>query len=181
MESPKPDIVINSWYPRGVKEVIATGGSNFIGLIDENTVLKYPQLPSGEPSGLDFQDAKIHRILRQQAQNGIDVEEQILEVLGQHQRIIKFKGKHEDGLILEYMPNGSVADYFYNPNPRPSMKERLKWALQAAEAVAYVHARGVLHCDVGVGNLLRGQGSEYQIMRLSREALISRWHDSPRW
>lgn len=26
-------------------------------------------------------------------------------------RIISFKGKHEDGLLLEYMPNGSVADY----------------------------------------------------------------------
>jgi serine/threonine protein kinase len=52
------------------------------------------------------------------------------------------------------MPNGTVADYLYNANPRPSLKERLKWALQAAEAVAYVHTKCVLHCNIGVGNLL---------------------------
>lgn len=154
MESPKPDIVIYSWYPRGVKSVIASGGSNFIGLVDENTVLKYPNLPSGESLGLDFENEKVYRILRQEHQLGLNVEEQILEILGQHHRIISFKGKHEDGLLLEYMPNGSVADYLYNANPRPSIKERLKWALQAAEAVAYIHTKGVLHCDVGVGNLL---------------------------
>ncbi|MCJ1478789.1 hypothetical protein MMC13_007473 [Lambiella insularis] len=151
MESPKPDIVIYSWYPRGVKSVIASGGSNFIGLVDENTVLKYPNLPSRESSGLDIENGKekIYRILRQEQQLGLVVEEQILEVLGQHHRIISFKGKYEDGLLLEYMPNGLVADYLCNSNPRLFLKERLKWALQAAEAVAYVYIKGVFYCDVG--------------------------------
>ena len=58
MEILKPDIIIYSWYPRGVKSVIASGGSNFIGLIDENTVLKYPNLPSEKPSGLHFGNEK---------------------------------------------------------------------------------------------------------------------------
>ena len=129
MESPKPDIVIYSWYPRGVKTVIASGSSNFVGLVDEKTVLKYPMLPSREFSGVEFENGKVYRILRQQQQLGLHVEEQILEVLGQHDRIISFKGKHEDGLLLEFMPNGSVADYLYNDKPRPSVKERLRWAL----------------------------------------------------
>ncbi|MCJ1473155.1 hypothetical protein MMC13_001806 [Lambiella insularis] len=154
MDIPKPDIVIYSWYPRGVERVIASGGSHFIGLVDENTVLKYPSLPSEEPLGLHLENKKIDRILRQEQQIGLDVEEQILGILGQHHRIIRFKGKHEDGLLLEYMPNGSIADYLYNANPRPLVQERLKWAMQTAEAVAYIHTKGVLHCDVGVGNLL---------------------------
>ncbi len=123
MESLKPNIVIYSWYPRGVKSVIASGCSNFIGLVDENTVLKYPNLPSGEPSSLDCENEKVYRILRQEERIGLHVEEQILEIWGQHHRIISFKGKHEDSLLLEYTPNGSVANYFYNANPQPSIKE----------------------------------------------------------
>jgi hypothetical protein len=66
MESPKPDIVIYSWYSRGVKSVIASGGSNFIGLVDENTVLKFPMLPSRKSTGFDFENEneKFYRILR---------------------------------------------------------------------------------------------------------------------
>ena len=104
-----------AWYPRGVTSVIASGGSNYIGLVDENTVLKYPQIPPEKPQGLNFGQEKIYRILRQQQLVGLDVEEQILRVLGEHRRIIPFKGKHEDGLLLEHMPNGSMADYLPMP------------------------------------------------------------------
>lgn len=154
MEIPEPDIITYAWYPRGVKSVIASGGNNYIGLVDENTVLKYPQLPPEKPPGLDFEQEKIYRILRQQQLSGLDVEEQILGVLGEHRRIIRFKGKHEEGLLLEHMPNGSVADYLPNADPQPPIQERLKWALHAAEAVAYIHMKRVIHCDIGPGNLL---------------------------
>ena len=56
--------------------------------------------------------------------------------------------------MLEHMPNGSVADYLHNTELQPPIQKRLKWALQAAEAVAYIHTRRVIHCDIGVGNLL---------------------------
>ena len=88
------------------------------------------------------------------AELGLHVEEQIFRSLGHHRRIVSFKGKHEDGLLLEYMPNGSVVNFVQNANPSPSMKERLKWASQAAEAVAYIYEKGVLHCDISVSNLL---------------------------
>ncbi|KAL5323491.1 hypothetical protein ACEPPN_008028 [Leptodophora sp. 'Broadleaf-Isolate-01'] len=154
MEIPEPDLIVHAWYPRGVKSTIASGSNSFIGLVDENTVLKYPQLPSETPPGLDFKREKIYRILRQGQLTGLEVEEQILGVLGQHRRIIGFKGKHEEGLLLDRMPNGSVADYLHITDPQPQAQERLKWALQAAEAVAYIHTRRVIHCDISVGNLL---------------------------
>ncbi|OCL04049.1 kinase-like protein [Glonium stellatum] len=153
MEIPEADIVIYAWCPRGVQNVIASGGNNFIGLVDENTVLKYPQIPSEKPPNL-IGDEKLCTALRKEALVGLRVEEQILRILGHHDRIIGFKGKHQDGLLLEYMPNGSVADYLRDVNPRPPLKQRLKWALQAAEAVAYTHKKGVLHCNISVGNLL---------------------------
>ena len=154
MELPEPDIITYPWFPRGVKNIIASGGSHFVGLVDDNTVLKYPQITSETPSGLDAAKEKIHRILREEQELGLYVEEQIFRALGHHRRIVSFKGKHEDGLLLEYMPNGSVVNFVQNADPSPLMKERLKWASQAAEAVAYIHKKGVLHCDISVGNLL---------------------------
>jgi len=154
MEVPEPDIIIYAWYLCGVKSVIASGSSNFISLVDENTVLKYPQLPLEMPQGLDSRQEKIYRILRQQQLAGLGVEEQILGVLGEHRRIIPFKGKHEEGLLLERMPNRSVADYLPNADPQPPIQKRLKWALHAAEAVAYIYTKRVIHCDIGSGNLL---------------------------
>ncbi|KAL1844988.1 hypothetical protein VTK73DRAFT_1385 [Phialemonium thermophilum] len=50
------------------------------------------------------------------------------------------------------MPNGSVDRYLRDHAPGDSL--RLKWARQAAEGLAYAHSRGVLHCDVSVGNFL---------------------------
>lgn len=56
--------------------------------------------------------------------------------------------------MLERMPNGSVADYLPNADLQPPIQERLKWALYAAEAVAYIHTKRVIHCDIGPSNLL---------------------------
>jgi serine/threonine protein kinase len=74
--------------------------------------------------------------------------------MGQHHRIVSFKGKYEDWLLLEYMPNGSIADYLDGANPKLWIQERLKWIVQAAEAVAFIHKKGVLHCDISTANLL---------------------------
>jgi hypothetical protein len=75
MQIPEPDIIIYAWYPCGVKSVIASGSSNFIGLVDENIILKYPQIPLEKPQGLNFGQEKIYRILRQQQLASLDVEE----------------------------------------------------------------------------------------------------------
>ncbi|KAF1960727.1 kinase-like protein [Byssothecium circinans] len=153
MEIPEPDIIIYPWYPPRVKTILASGANNYIGLVGVDTVLKFPQLPP-EKAPDQVADGKIYAALRQEAVFGLTVEKEILKVLGHNDRIIGFKGEHEDGLLLEYMPNGSVADYLCGSNPLPPLKKRLKWALQAAEAVAYVHKKSVLHCDISGGNLL---------------------------
>jgi hypothetical protein len=41
----------------------------------------------------------------------LEVKEQILGILGKHPRIVQLKWKHENGLLLEYLPNGSVEHY----------------------------------------------------------------------
>ena len=52
------------------------------------------------------------------------------------------------------MPNGSVGKYLRDVAPDTMLPQRLKWALQAAEGLAYAYTKNVLHYDMSVGNLL---------------------------
>ena len=143
------------WHPIGVKRIIATGSSNHVALVDDKTVLKFPVVPSNEEAIFTPKGQAFRRILRQNAVQGLLVEEQILRTLGEHPRIISLKQKkHKDGLLIEYAPNGSVENYLRDVEHNILMDQRLKWALQTAEGLAYVHNRNVLHCDMSVGNLL---------------------------
>jgi serine/threonine protein kinase len=47
-----------------------------------------------------------------------------------------------------------VAQYLRQTNVSPTTSQRLKWAQQAAEGMAYIHRLGVLHCDTNANNLL---------------------------
>jgi RNA polymerase sigma factor (sigma-70 family) len=40
--------------------------------------------------------------------------------------------------------------------PRPPVADALRWAAEAADAIEYAHARGVVHCDLKPSNLLLG-------------------------
>ncbi len=113
--------------------VDGSGGSCYIGEIDETTVLKYAQ-PGENP-------------------DQVRIEAKILDVLGPHPRIIQSQGLTEHGLLLEFMPNGNVYDYLL-AHPDVSLDRRLVWCVQAAEAVAFIHSRRVLHCDIRHDNFL---------------------------
>lgn len=102
-------------------------------------------MPKARLSATTFEARAVH---------GLHVEEQILRRLEHHPRIIRLRQKHEAGLLLEYMPNGTVGLYLRDVAPTCSLQQRLMWAHQAAEAVAYIHSRSVLHCDISIGNLL---------------------------
>ena len=43
---------------------------------------------------------------------------------------------------------------YLDKNPTIGRDQRIKWCQQAVEAVAYIHSRGILHCDLRPGNLL---------------------------
>lgn len=45
------------------------------------------------------------------AVEALEVKEQILRILGKHSRIVHLRWKHEDDLLLEYLPNESVEHY----------------------------------------------------------------------
>lgn len=123
------------YHPPGVTSVIASGMSTWIGEVDECTVLKYPLEPSGDMSRLE-------------------VERKLLEIIGPHERVIGLKGFSDTGLYLERAQNGHIANYLESANPPPTTKQRLMWCREAAEAVAWIHSRRILHCDIHPLNIL---------------------------
>ncbi|KAK8071894.1 Serine threonine protein kinase [Apiospora saccharicola] len=160
-------IVYQHYYPPGVKRVIASGSSAFIGEIDEYTVLKYPLSPT-------------------QATDRLEVEKKLLEIVGPHERILQLKGVSERGIYLERAINGNLADYLLDPDHlAPSISQRLSWCRQAAEAVAFVHSRNIIHCDIQPTNLLLNKElhlklSDFQGKHLlDGEILLDGWSSEP--
>lgn len=142
------------WYPQGIRSFVAAGANHYVATIDETTLLKFPITPHEEQTEHPAEVQRFRSSVRAAAVRGLEVEEQILRILGKHHRIIQLKGRHKDGLLLEYLPNGSIERYLRSNAPRITMVQRLRWGQQAAEGLAYIHMKNVLHCDLSIGNLL---------------------------
>ncbi|KAF1957729.1 kinase-like protein [Byssothecium circinans] len=131
---------LEAWYPPGVSETsMLWGGSTAqVALLADGTVLKYVR---------DRDDRRDKTCL--------DVEHSILSALGGHERIIKYLGRHEHGLRFELAANGDVSRYLSSHDPSESPEQlRRKWAMQAAEALAFIHDKGVIHSDIHPNNFL---------------------------
>ena len=126
--------IVPLYLPEGVDKIIGFGSSSFIGRIDDRIVLKYPRVPGEHWSRLEVEGA-------------------IYETLGPHPRIIACFGLDERGLKLEYATMGTVRE-FLGRSGCVTPKMRLKWCRQAGEALAHVHAKQVVHCDVSTRNFL---------------------------
>lgn len=169
--SSNSDVVVhiyNQYYPPDVKRVIASGGSAWIGEVDDSTVLKYPLAP-----GLDLERLK--------------AEQRLLELIGPHPRIIGLKGVSETGILLERAVKGNLANYLLDSESTPpSILQRLSWCQETAEAVAYIHTKRVLHCDIQPTNLLLDKDlhiklSDFQGRYLSEDGdvVIDGWSAEP--
>ncbi|KAI1126593.1 kinase-like domain-containing protein [Nemania abortiva] len=168
MENGQRVTVYYQYYPEGVKRVITNDGcSAYIGEVDDFTVLKYPKAKGGDMTRLN-------------------AEKKLFEIIGLHERIIKFKGSTETGLLLERAANGSLLEYFKSDNPPPSKQQRLAWCRETAEALVHVHSCGVIHCDIQPGNILLDEQlhvklSDFQGKYLTKNGtvLVDGWSSEP--
>ncbi|KAL4901643.1 hypothetical protein BDW74DRAFT_187263 [Aspergillus multicolor] len=160
--------IYKQYCPPGVTRVIAAGSSAFISEVDESTVLKYFQAPGGDMSRLK-------------------IEKKLYEIVCAHKHIIALKGISDDGLYLERAPNKTLADYLLKSNnPPPSILQRVAWCRETAEAVAWIHSRGIIHCDIQPTNLLLDEEldiklSDFQGKQLSLDGtvLLDGWSGEP--
>ncbi|KAI9756835.1 MAG: hypothetical protein M4579_003671 [Chaenotheca gracillima] len=91
--------------------------------------------------------------------NKFSTEAHVLQKLGQHPRIVQYLGSAEpseptrDLLLIESV-HGDLQQYLSSEGSSIDERLRLKWCKQAAEALAYCHARNVIHCDLRPDNML---------------------------
>ncbi|KAF2240337.1 kinase-like protein [Trematosphaeria pertusa] len=129
-------VVYRQYCPAGVQRVLAFGTSAFIGEVDGSTVLKYPLEPGGDMSHLKH-------------------EHKILKILGRHPRIVAHKGLTDAGLYLERAANETIYKYLVESDRTPpSLRQRVTWCREVAEAVEHIHSKSVIHCDIQPTNIL---------------------------
>ena len=101
--------VYRHYYLLGVKQVIDSGSSAFIGEVNKSTVVKYPLALSGDISWLE-------------------VERKLLEIAGLHYRIIGLKSFSDTGIYLERAVNKTLAYYLLDSGHLPfSTQQRLSF------------------------------------------------------
>ncbi|KAL8940144.1 MAG: hypothetical protein Q9211_002418 [Gyalolechia sp. 1 TL-2023] len=133
-----------TYSPDGVK-YMAMGGSCYVGVVDDTTILKYPRTEGDEPT-LGF----------------LDAEARMLQAIGPHKHIVGFRGQRENGLLLERIYGGSVLEYLKTHQINEEQKR--KWIDQITEAIGRVHEKYVIHRDINVHNILVDDGLNIKLI-----------------
>lgn len=81
-------------------------------------------------------------------------------------RMFEYSNEGDGGLVLEYMPNGSLRRMLES-EVEITLLQRLRWAVEAAEAVVLLHSHGVIHADIKPENMLLDDGLGLRIIDMS--------------
>ncbi|KAF2760822.1 kinase-like protein [Pseudovirgaria hyperparasitica] len=138
---------LKPWYPPGVSEVLSGGNTALLALLPDKSILKY------------VRDRDDRWALR-----SLEIEHVILTALGDHQRLVKYLGQHEYGLRFHFEANGDIRSYFSKADFKSiPIQQREKWAQQAAESIAFIHSRNVIHCDIHPNNFLLDENLDIRL------------------
>lgn len=94
------------------------------------------------------------RVDVERSRDDVRTEVDTYRLLGPHGRLVRMLRHSETGLVLEYMPNGTVEEYLNKHHHHVSMDQRRQWAREAADGLHFLHSHQILHCDVKSRNFL---------------------------
>ncbi|KAL2021259.1 hypothetical protein VTK56DRAFT_7338 [Thermocarpiscus australiensis] len=127
-------------YPSGfgLGDVVSWGTTGLV-VLDKssNTVIKVP---------FDYDSEEC--LLRMQRER--EVYERFAQ-RGGHEGLLSYHGTFESGIRLEYAPNHNLRLHVRDSSV--SSAQRLRWAIQVAEAIQFVHDAGVIHGDLTCANI----------------------------
>jgi serine/threonine protein kinase len=122
----------------GKNDVVAWGSTGIV-VLDRasQTVVKAPFWDDTET--LVLREREIYERLNQQ---------------GGHEGLLRYHGAVDDGIRLEYAPNNSIRMFYQEDEGiGTSSQQRLRWAVQIAETLLFVHSAGVVHGDLTCTNI----------------------------
>ncbi|EQK98442.1 Protein kinase-like domain protein [Ophiocordyceps sinensis CO18] len=125
------------------------GSTSELFRVGDGIVLKQPRVI--------LRASKLYDNLTRGIDTSFSVEQQILEILD-HPRIVRYLGRNNGqgdprGILLAEANHGNLQRYLDEHSKIP-MSVRKSWCLQAVEAIAYIHHRGVIHSDLRPENFL---------------------------
>ncbi|PGH32228.1 serine/threonine protein kinase [[Emmonsia] crescens] len=143
-------------YDPLVKDVLEHGSTSIITRIKPGVVLKSPRYSWWHSPTAESHDSVKH------VKHSFNVEEQILGILGDHPRIIKFLGPSESprGLLFVEANAGNLQTYLDHRSGVINSILGLQWCSQAAEAIQYIHQKDVIHSDLRPENYLLHKNSD---------------------
>lgn len=147
------------YHPPGVRRVLASGTSAFIGEVDDTTILKFTLRAGGDPFSLRH-------------------EHELLKIVGPHERIIAVaEGLTENGLYLERASHGSLFTFQgETPQDAISLQKRIMWCFEVAEAVVHAHSKNQFLPILTTGTL----SSVSPPATYPKHAVpLTRYHDCP--
>ncbi|CAG7929304.1 unnamed protein product [Penicillium olsonii] len=136
-------------YEPRCNETLSQGSTSLIVRMKPGVVVKCPRY-----SWWHSKTADAHPFVKD-IKRSFEVEEQLLDILGAHPRIIRYIGVSEEprGLLFGEASDGNLQAYI-DQHDAIDLGLRLKWCCQAAEAVHYIHRKGVIHSDLRPENFL---------------------------
>ncbi|GAB1735544.1 hypothetical protein NU219Hw_g4122t1 [Hortaea werneckii] len=149
-----------------VADLIGSGSDGFI-IRKGHHVLKIPKLygylqPDGTieaDSDNDFQSGRL------------EIEKQVYERLHGAPGVAECIECTSNGILLMNYLNGTLSGFIAR-NSRPSMSRRWTWILQATEAIAGCHERGILVFDIALRNFLLPDDFSLRLIDFSNSSLI---------
>lgn len=145
-------------YPAGfgMKDVVAWGSTGLV-VHDEasQTVIKTP-----------IWDGNELRLVRER-----DIYERLSQ-RGGHPSILRYYGTVEDGIRLEYVPNGNIRMFYHaHDQAEISFERRVRWATQIAEGLGFLHSVGVIHGDLTCHNVFLDEGLDAKVADFAGSSL----------
>jgi Protein tyrosine and serine/threonine kinase len=80
-------------------------------------------------------------------------EELVYQRLGPDSGILRYIGRVDNALILEYAYNGSIRQYLARQRKPIPLPLKLRWVEQITKVVCFIHSKHVLHGDISCNNI----------------------------
>lgn len=125
-------------------ELVGAGSYGLVHLLDSHTVLKTPYWRNDDEKPGAYEDLERELTLLR-----------LIQQHGGHPNIVKYLGSDTaNGVMLEYLPNGTLEGILLHNKDLLTVGNQLKWIQHIVQAALFLYSIGYAHGDLRPANLL---------------------------